>query len=64
MEIATKMPVTMTPSSIAPTAAKAWFLSATARMTKKVTTGASTGRSEGTIISLIAARVSMSTARP
>ena len=54
----------MTPSSIAPSAAKADALEPEIHSTPKyATSGASTGKSEGTIISLIAARVSRSTAR-
>src|SRR6185437_13195639 len=64
IEMATKMPVTITPSSMAPTAAKASALPAIAAITKYSTIGDSTGSSDGIIISLIAALVSMSTARP
>src|SRR5471030_330609 len=64
IEMATKMPVTITPSSIAPTAAKASARPAIAPITKNSTIGDSTGSSDGIIISLIAALVSMSTARP
>ena len=58
IEIATKMPVTIVPSSIAPSAPNAAALAAD-RIDHEVdkTTGASTGSSEGTIISLIAALV-------
>jgi len=42
IEMATKMPVTITPSSMAPTAEKAWLLPAIRFTTKKITTGAST----------------------
>ena len=62
--MATKRPLTMTPSSIAPTAASAASRPAIQLMTTKTTIGDSTGSSEGTIISRIAALVSMSTARP
>ena len=54
IEIATKMPVTMVPISRPP--------SACAPRVRPTTTGTATGSSEGTIISLIAALVSMSTA--
>src|SRR6202008_4142505 len=64
IEMATKRPVTMMPSSIAPSAAKAEAWAGTALMTKYITTGDATGSSDGMIISLIAALVSMSTARP
>ena len=50
-------------SSIAPTAEKAAPLPAIALMMKNSTIGDRTGSSDGTIISLIAARVSRSTAR-
>jgi hypothetical protein len=64
IEIATNSPVTIVPSSIAPSAPNAAALPATSEITMNRTIGASTGSSEGTIISRIAARVSMSTARP
>ena len=54
----------MTPSSIAPTAASAASLPAIQLITMKTTIGDSTGSSDGTIISRIAALVRMSTARP
>ena len=55
MEMATKSPVTMAPSSTPPRAC--------GPNTRPTTTGIATGSSEGTTISLMAARVSMSTAR-
>src|SRR3546814_6446299 len=64
MEMATKMPVTMTPSSMAPTALNAAAWPPMAMMTKYSTMGDSTGSSEGMIISLIAALVSRSTQVP
>jgi len=54
IEIATNRPVTMVPISKPPNAA--------APSVRPTTTGTTTGSSEGTIISLIAAVVSMSTA--
>src|SRR3990167_6284891 len=54
MEMATKMPVTMEPSSTPPSASRP--------RVKPTTMGISTGNNDGIIISLIAALVSMSTA--
>ena len=56
IEIATNSPVTMVPISTPP--------SACGPRSRPTTIGTSTGSSEGSIISLIAALVSMSTARP
>src|SRR5262249_293038 len=64
MEIATNRPVTITPSNMAPTAAKASERVAMMLITTNTTIGDSTGSSDGIIISLIAALVSISTARP
>ena len=64
IEIATNSPVTIVPSSIAPSDAKPAAGPAMPQITKNSTIGASTGNSDGMIISRIAARVSMSTARP
>ena len=64
MEMATNRPVTITPRSIAPTAAKAASFPAIQLITTKMTIGDSSGSNDGTIISRIAALVSKSTARP
>ncbi len=64
IEMATNRPLTMTPSSMAPSAEKAAPLPPIHEITKKHTIGDSTGSSDGTTISLIAARVSRSTALP
>ncbi len=56
MEMATNRPVTIVPISTPP--------SAFGPRITPTRIGTSTGSSDGTIISLIAARVSMSTARP
>jgi hypothetical protein len=64
MDTATKKPVTITPSSIAPSEENAAALPPISRITPNTTIGESTGSSEGMIISLIAALVSMSTAWP
>jgi predicted ATPase len=64
IEMATNRPVTITPISMAPSAAKALALSEMNRTATNSTIGDSTGSSDGTIISLIAALVRMSTARP
>ena len=65
IEIATNRPLTITPSSMAPSAAKAEaFEPEIASTPKYATKGASTGSSEGMIISRIAALVSRSTALP
>ena len=61
IEMATNRPETITPSSRAPSAAKPCPGRATRRITKKTTIGASTGSSDGMIISLIAALVTRST---
>src|SRR5919112_1852189 len=63
IETATKKPVTITPSSIAPSAEKAAALPAMASTPKYTTSGASTGSMDGMIISRMAALVSRSTAR-
>ncbi len=62
--MATKIPVTMVPSSIAPRARNPAEGPPIASITKKSTIGASTGSREGAIISRMAARVRRSTARP
>ncbi len=54
----------MTPTSKAPSEASAWLWPAIAQTPKNSAIGASTGSIDGTIISLIAACVRMSTARP
>jgi hypothetical protein len=65
IEMATNRPLTITPSSEAPSAAKAEALEPEiSRSRNRQTIGASTGSSDGMIISLIAALVSRSTARP
>src|SRR5258708_5800360 len=64
MEIATNRPVTMVPTSMAPTVVNAAAWPPIQLITKYTTIGASTGRSDGMIISLIAALVSRSTALP
>ncbi len=63
IEMATNSPVTITPSSMAPSALKASTLPAIFSTMKKRTIGDSTGSSDGTIISRIAALVKRSTAR-
>ncbi|MND07820.1 hypothetical protein D3C83_300630 [compost metagenome] len=62
--MATNRPETITPSSRAPSAAKAAPWPATALMMKYTAIGVSTGSSDGMIISRIAARVTRSTVRP
>ena len=64
IEMATNRPVTMTPSSMAPSDENAADLPPIARITTNSTTDDSTGNSDGTIISFIAARVSRSTHLP
>src|SRR5262249_35078036 len=59
MEMATNRPVTITPSSMAPTAAKASARVAMMLITTNTTIGDNTGSSDGIIISLIAALVSI-----
>ena len=63
IEMATNKPDTITPSNSAPSAANPSACPATAVMTKYTTIGVSTGSSDGTIISLIAAFVTKSTVR-
>src|SRR5260370_36250713 len=69
IEIATNRPVTMTPSSMAPTAENAADLPAgpppaPKQVMKYTTIGESTGTIEATILSHNAALLSMSPARP
>jgi hypothetical protein len=62
--MATNKPVTITPKSIAPKDDSADDGPAIESTNRNSTMGESTGKSDGMIISRIAARVSMSTARP